>query len=200
MGCGITKLKKEHEEEMGLMKQSHEAEVAQLKEQYETAMQKKIEEMDNEKKETVSKWTSKWQDSVKKAMESKRAVEKAEEDARIMRLKAISRDELQDKVATLTKEKRRLEAKIADLQEEMHHKKLIYEGQKDILKKQQYEKEQEALKEQRRLSIFYNEEKQQMLKRQEQLEIEKEKTATLLRAQTENALALQAGKPNGTSF
>ena len=39
-----------------------------------------------------------------------------------------------------------------------------------------------------------------MLKRQEQLEIEKEKTATLLRAQTENALALQAGKPNGTSF
>lgn len=39
-----------------------------------------------------------------------------------------------------------------------------------------------------------------LLEKQEQLENDKEKVSILLRVQTENALALQAGKPNGTSF
>lgn len=61
-----------------------------------------------------------------------------------MRHKAIDRDELVDEVAKLTKQKRRLEARVVDLQEEMRLQKLIYEGQKDILKKQKRETEEEA--------------------------------------------------------
>jgi hypothetical protein len=52
----------------------------------------------------------------------------------------------------------------------------------------------------RRLSATYDEEKEALLEKQAELERNNKRTTVLLRVQTENALALQAGKPNGTSF
>ena len=70
-------------------------------------MQKHKEELkkhENEKEGVKSQLTEKWQETVKKALAAKTAEERALEDARRMRLKAIDREELEEKVTKMTKE------------------------------------------------------------------------------------------------
>lgn len=93
----------------------------------------------------LCRWSAKWTATVAEALAAKAAADKADEDARTMRHKAIDRGELAEEVANLTKQKRRLEARVVDLEEAKHLQKLIAEGQKDILKKQQRESEEEAV-------------------------------------------------------
>eukprot|EP00037_Helgoeca_nana_P032916 m.415983 g.415983 ORF g.415983 m.415983 type:complete len:201 (+) comp29775_c0_seq1:299-901(+) len=200
MGCGITKIKREHEEEMTVLKVLHSDNLIQVEENHRKMLSEREEQLKSEKTDSENKWSAKWTATVAEALAAKAAADKADEDARTMRHKAIDRGELAEEVANLTKQKRRLEARVVDLEEAKHLQKLIAEGQKDILKKQQRESEEEAVQDKRRLSATYDEEKEALLEKQAELERNNKRTTVLLRVQTENALALQAGKPNGTSF
>mmetsp|Transcript_17889 Transcript_17889/g.53028 ORF Transcript_17889/g.53028 Transcript_17889/m.53028 type:complete len:137 (+) Transcript_17889:899-1309(+) len=122
----------------------------------------------------------------------------AAEDARRMRMRAIECDDLAERMGHLNKRNRRLEVTVRELKEEMRIKEIVHVGQIDILKKQQREAAEESDKAQRRLSATYDKEKAGLLETQAQIEKEKEWTRASLRAQTENALSLQAGLPKGT--